>query len=122
MRPGSRSRKPSSAATRSGRGAALRGLVGDGAHALPSLAGRLGGRARARGVCVAAPAGPEVVSVGAERRAGTADPHGAGEDQRGADVPNRLDRPAPVDELEGPAPARMLAAAAQSATAEHPAV
>ena len=54
-----------------------------------------------RGVVRATPAGAEVVSVGAERRAGAGDPEGAREDQLGADAVDVADRPAPLDVLEG---------------------
>src|SRR3954462_14617549 len=46
--------------------------------------------------------GAGVGSVGAERRGRASDPRGAREDELGPDAPDVADRPASLDDLEGP--------------------
>jgi hypothetical protein len=64
-------------------------------------------------VLAAAPAGPEVLPLGIEPGGRAADPHGAGEDQLGADAPERVDGAPSLDELEGAQAPRRLAPTAQ---------
>jgi transposase InsO family protein len=74
---------------------------GDCAQVVASLASSEPGRADLSGVSALAAAGPEIVPVVVERRAGAGDPQSARDDELRADAVAVPHRPASLDDLEG---------------------
>jgi hypothetical protein len=95
-------------------------LADDGHDQSRSLAGGKRSGARQRGGVCAAQVGAEVVSVGPDRRGRAGDPRRTGDDELGVDAIDVALWPAPLDDLEGLAPPRLLAAAAVRVSSDQP--